>query len=171
MWLQGELAQLLATKGGSFSSSGLEYLKLPSDVNFLGPLACENCKRLAFVDLSSTSIDAIWGSTFSHCVNLERIWLPTYKMRNIRKEAFMFCNALIEVHIPPTLQYIAHSAFFDCGQLTRFTQVSKPTTWRGPYAESNSFALCSRFAIPRWINLLPPDGEDSDGYDEQKPLF
>ena len=51
---------------GCFSSSGLDWLKLPSDVNFLGPLACENCKRLAFVDLSSTSIEAIWGSTFSH---------------------------------------------------------------------------------------------------------
>ena len=55
---------------GSFSSSGVEYLKFPSDFNFLGPLACENCKQLAFVDLSSTLIDAIWGSTFSHCVNL-----------------------------------------------------------------------------------------------------
>ena len=91
---------------GSFSSSGLEYLKLPSDVNFLGPLACENCKRLAFVDPSSTSIDAIWGSTFSHCVNLERIWLPT-KLRHIRKEAFMFCNALIEAEIPPTSVHCA----------------------------------------------------------------
>ena len=33
---------------GCFSSSGLECLKLSSEVNFLGPPACENCKRLAF---------------------------------------------------------------------------------------------------------------------------
>ena len=64
-----------------FSSSGLDCLKLPSDVNFLWPLACENCKRLAFVDLSSTSIEAIWGSTFSHCVSLQHIWLPN-KLRH-----------------------------------------------------------------------------------------
>ena len=83
------------------------------------------------------------------------------------KEAFMFCTALKEIHIPPTLQYIAHRAFFDCGQLTQFTQMSKPTIWRGPYAESNTFALRTHFAIPKWINLLPPGGEDSDTYDGQ----
>ena len=73
----------------------------------------------------------------------------------------MFCNALIEVDIPPTLRYIAHRAFFDCGQLTRFTLTGKRTTWRGPYAESNSFDLRSPFAIP----------ESPTEYDGQKPLF
>ena len=58
---------------GSFCGSGTEQLKLPSNFNFLGPIACENCKRLVLVDLSSTEIIAIWGSTFSHCVNLAQI--------------------------------------------------------------------------------------------------
>ena len=44
---------------GSLCGSGIEHLQLPSDINFLGPLACENCKQLVFVDLSSTLIDAI----------------------------------------------------------------------------------------------------------------
>ena len=62
---------------GSFCGSGIEQLKLPPDFNFFGPIACENCKRLAFVDLSSTEMVAMWGSTFSHCVNLVHIWFPT----------------------------------------------------------------------------------------------
>ena len=86
------------------------HLKLPSDINFLAPLACENCKQLVFVDLSSTLINAILGSTFSRCVNLAHIWFPP-KLRRIGKEGFMFCTALQEVHTPPALQYIAHKAF------------------------------------------------------------
>ena len=156
---------------GSLCGSGIEHLKLPSDINFLGPIACENCKQLIFVDLSSTEISAIRGSTFSHCVNLAHIWFPP-KLRRIGKEAFMFCNSLREVHTPPALQYIAHRAFFDCGQLTQFRKMSKPTTWRGPYAESNTFALCANFKRPKWIHILPSDGEDSDVFDdERKPCF
>jgi len=139
---------------GCFSSSGLDCLKLPSEVNFLGPLACENCKRLAFVDLPSPSIEAIRGSTFSHCVSLQHIWLP-HTLLQIHKEAFI--SALREVDIPPTLRYIAHKAFLDCGQLAQFKlMIGKRTTWRGPYAEGNAFDLSSRFE-----NLLPRDGEDT----------
>ena len=90
--------------------------------------------------------------------------IATYSQRSVH---VLQC---IEVDIPPTLRYIAHRAFFDCEQLTRFTLTGKRTTWRGPYAESNSFALCSRFEIPKWINLLPPDGEDPTESDGQKPL-
>ena len=125
---------------GSFCGSGIEQLKLPLDFNFLGPIACENCKHLALVDLSSTEITAIWGSTFSHCVNLVHIWFPL-KLRRIGKEAFMFCNSLQEVYAPPALQYIAHRAFFDCEQLTQLIKMDDKTTWRGPYLESNTFAL------------------------------
>ena len=55
---------------GCFSSSGLVSLTLPTEANFLGSLACENCKNLAQVDLSTTSIKAINEHTFSHCVSL-----------------------------------------------------------------------------------------------------
>ena len=52
---------------GCFLGSGIEQLDLPADFNFLGPTACENCKRLQRVDLFRTDITAIWGSTFAHC--------------------------------------------------------------------------------------------------------
>ena len=78
---------------GSLCGSGIEQLKLPADFNYLGPLACENCKHLVQADLTSTDISAIWGSTFSYCVNLAHIWLPP-KLRRIGKEAFMSCASL-----------------------------------------------------------------------------
>ena len=141
----------------------IEPLKLPPDFNFIGPIARENCKRLAFVDLSSTEIIAIWGSTFSHCVNLAHIWSPAkLRPRRIGKEAFMSCASLQEVYTPPALQYIAHRAFCDCEQLTQLIKMDGKTTWRGPYAESNTFALCAKFRRPEWLNMLPPNRDDSD---------
>ena len=45
--------------------AGLKSLRLPRDFHFIGPKACENCKRLVEVDLMCTDITAIWGSTFA----------------------------------------------------------------------------------------------------------
>ena len=39
-----------------FVEQGLESLRLPPDFNFIGPMACENCKRLIEVDLMCTDI-------------------------------------------------------------------------------------------------------------------
>ena len=65
-----------ALPDGSFCGAGVESLRLPPDFHFIGPKACENCKRLIEVDLMCTDITAIWGSTFSYCVALVDIWLP-----------------------------------------------------------------------------------------------
>ena len=91
---------------GSVCGSGIEQLKLPADFNFVGPIACENCKRLRIVDLIGTDITAIWGSTFSHCAHLAQIWFPR-KLRRIGKEAFLLCSSLQDMHTPPSLLYIA----------------------------------------------------------------
>ena len=91
---------------GSFCGSGIEQLRLPADFNFVGPIACENCKRLRIVDLTGTDIAAIWGSTFSHCAHLAQIWFPR-KLRRIGQEAFLLCSSLQEVDTPPALLYIA----------------------------------------------------------------
>ena len=47
---------------------GLSNLTLPPEISLLGPLACDNCKLLVFVDLSSTPITEIREYTFSRCV-------------------------------------------------------------------------------------------------------
>lgn len=87
---------------GGFLGAGINQLDLPADFNFLGPSACENCRRLQRVDLSRTELTAIWGSTFAHCSYLEQLWFPK-RLRRIGQEAFLLCSSLREVHTPPAL--------------------------------------------------------------------
>ena len=159
-------AHTRALPEGSFCGSGIESLRLPPDFNFMGPMACENCKRLVQVDLICTDIRAIWGSTFSYCVNLVDVWLPP-KLRRIGKEAFLCCASLREVKIPPRLHYLANRAFCGCEQLTQVVKLDDTATWRGLYAENNAFLLCDKFTRPSRIKLLPPGDVDSDAFDEE----
>ena len=55
---------------------------LPVDFNWIGPAACELCKRLQLVDLSQTNISQILGSTLAHCSQLERLSLAN-RLRRI----------------------------------------------------------------------------------------
>ena len=128
--------------------------------------ACENCKHLVQVDLICTDIRAIWGSTFSYCVNLVDIWLPP-TLRRIGKEAFLCFASLREVKIPPILHYFAPRASCGCEQLTQFIKLDDTATWRGLYAENNAFMLCDKFTRPSWIKLLPQGDVDSDAFDEE----
>ena len=102
---------------GCFLWSGIAQLDLPSDFNFIGPAACENCKRLQRVDLPRADLTAILGSTFAHCLHLEQLSLSK-RLRRIGQEAFLLCSSLREVHTPPALLYIAHRAFSGCAQLS-----------------------------------------------------
>ena len=139
---------------GCFLGSGIDQLDLPADFNFLGPAACENCKRLQRVDLSRTDLTAIWGSTFAHCSHLEQLCLLK-RLRRIGQEAFLLCSSLREAHTPPALLYIAHRAFSGCTQLSRLLKMEAKTTWRGPDVECNTFEMCHKFDMPGWINPLP----------------
>ena len=71
---------------GCFLGSGIALLDLPPDFNFVGPAACENCKRLQRVDLSRTDLTAILGATFAHCSHLEQLSLSK-RLRRIGQEA------------------------------------------------------------------------------------
>ena len=135
---------------GCFLGSGIEQLDLPADFNFLGPAACENCKRLQRVDLFRTDITAIWGSTFAHCSHLEQLCFPQ-RLRRIGQEAFLLCSSLHEVHTPPALLYIAHRAFSGCTQLSRLLKMEAKATWRGPYVESDTFEMCDKSNMPGLI--------------------
>ena len=146
--------------------AGIAQLNLPSDFNFVGPAACENCKRLHQVDLSRTELTAILGSTFAHCSHLEQLSLSK-RLRRIGQEAFLLCSSLREVHTPPALLYIAHRAFSGCTQLSRLRKMKDKTTWRGPYVESNAFEKCHNFDMPAWINLLPPNQGSSRTFEAE----
>ena len=129
-------------------------LHLPADFNWIGPAACELCKRLQSVDLSRTKVSEILGSTFAHCLQLERLSLAS-KVRRIGREAFLNCASLSKVYAPPALLHVARRAFAGCAQLCTLSRPETNATWRGTYAESSAFDKCSEFKIPRWVRLLP----------------
>ena len=137
-----------------FLEAGIVSLHLPADFNWIGPAACELCKRLQTVDLSRTEVREILGSTFAHCSQLERLSLAK-KVRRIGREAFLNCMSLSEVHAPPALLYVARRAFAGCARLCTLSRAATKTTWRGTYAESSAFDKCSQFTIPKWVRLLP----------------
>ena len=142
-----------------FLEAGIVSLHQPADFNWMGPVACELCKRLQLVDLSRTKISEILGSTFANCSQLVRLSLAN-KLRRIGREALLNCTSLREVYTPPALLYVARRAFAGCTQLCTFHKPEAKTAWRGPYAES-SFDKCSQLDIPGWIHLLPPNRSNS----------
>ena len=73
----------------------------------------------------------ITSCAFAHCKHLRTLQLPG-KLRKIQQEAaFLKCTSLTEVHVPPTLLYIARRAFGGCTQLSRFERTDQSLTWRG----------------------------------------
>ena len=156
-----------------FLEAGIVSLHLPADFNWIGPAACELCKRLQTVDLSRAVISEILGSTFAHCSQLEQLSLAI-KLRRIGREAFLNCASLREVHAPPALLYVARRAFAGCTRLCTIHKPEAKTTWRGPYAESSAFYKCSQLKIPGWLHLLPPnlgnrgDGWADDSYEDMR---
>ena len=110
-------------------------LSLPPDFTWVGPAACECCKRLQVVDLSRTDIVEILGSTFAHCSQLQTLNLSS-KLRRIEQEAFLHCVSLREVYIPVTMLYIARRAFAGCTQLRTFSKAGKARLGGGHTLES-----------------------------------
>ena len=151
---------------GSFYGAGIESLRLPFDFHFIGPKACENCKRLVEVDLMRTEITAIWGSNFAHCAALVDIWLPP-KLQRIGKEAFLCCISLRELVIPTELRCLGIRAFCGCEQLVLITLLDMEDAARTIQAENNAFLMCDNFARESWIELHPPRDPDSDAFDEE----
>ena len=113
-----------------------------------------------------TEVTVILKSTFAHCVALADIWLPP-RLTRISKEAFLSCIALREVVIPTKLQDIGTRAFCGCEQLVHFTPLDWGEVERTIQAEHNAFLLCDSFERAPWIELRPPEGPDSDAFDEE----
>ena len=155
-----------ALPDGSFAGPASKVFAFPQIFIFIGPKACENCKRLVEVDLMCTDITAIWGSNFAYCVALVDIWLPP-KLQRIGKEAFLCCASLRELVIPTELRYLGIRAFCGCDQLSLFTLLDEADSARVIQAEDNTFLMCDKFARGSWIELLPPRATDSDAFDEE----
>ena len=146
---------------GCFFEAGIELLFLPADFNWMGPAACEHCKRLRTVDISQTNISEILGGTFAYCSQLQHLRLAK-TVRRIGRDALLNGTSLGEVRTPPALLYIDKRAFAGCIQLCTLTRIGDKTTWRGTHAEYDAFETCSQLKIPKWIRLLPKPSHSNE---------
>ena len=122
---------------GSGAFRGCKQLKsvyLPDSIVDIGDHAFENCERLESISLSS-KISEIGISLFENCVSLTSVSIPKqctkirmtsfhncYNLRKIdlsrvviiESFAFMGCNNLEKIFIPPSVKIIEEAAFCGC---------------------------------------------------------
>lgn len=96
-------------KLGAFTSTNIQSMVIPQNVEYLGRLSFASCYRLRKVELSD-KITTIHGSTFAHCGMLSEIKLPR-NLLVIEDLAFESCSGLREIHIPVGTQTIDFRAF------------------------------------------------------------
>lgn len=125
---------------GSFNSSGIENITLPSSVRTLGISAFYNCQHLFEIELPE-NIQIIGSSAFGSCRNIKEITIPgaeigTHSFRsceglnkvviqegteNIGFSAFQDCYNLYDISFPLTLKTIGDEAFANCIQIENIT--------------------------------------------------
>ncbi|KAK8870819.1 hypothetical protein M9Y10_008717 [Tritrichomonas musculus] len=107
-----------------FVRRNIETFSIPSTINKIGVYAFQTCHKLTTVTFSSKSIiDAIDDHSFSECVSLERIEIPSNVIKRVGKFAFSSCKNLKNVtFLCPqgfsVLEVIDDNAFSGCESLT-----------------------------------------------------
>ena len=105
-----------------FSSSAYRDLitdiKFPKTIKTIGDNAFKDCKNIAKMDLSTTSLTTVGSSAFSGCTGLEELKLPD-SVTEINYSAFYGCSKLAKFDFPKKLTYIGQSAFTNCTSLPK----------------------------------------------------
>lgn len=128
----------------SFMGSGLESVKIPNSVLYLGANATsvpsgysvisgafKECTSLKSVTLPEGLI-FLGGYTFMGCTSLEEIVIPETVTR-IGSYAFSGCTALKKVNIPENVEQLGTYVFEDCNALESVVVPAK-VTYVGTYA-------------------------------------
>jgi len=93
----------------------------------IGYGAFRGCTNLTYIDIPD-KIETIGEFAFAGCIKLKNIQMPTFddpndpgkktsNLKEIALAAFMNCEALANIVIPPTVELIGDAAFKDCSSL------------------------------------------------------
>lgn len=101
---------------GSFSSSTLESVKLPTSLTSIGDYAFSGCTSLASLSIPNT-VTTIGVGAFENCFKLVECSLPS-ALKIIGGSAFSNCKALKSISIPPYVEKIRGYCFESCISLS-----------------------------------------------------
>ena len=134
-------SQLRAINPSAFIRLGVDELKFPALINFIGERAFLMCKNLKFVDFSnSINLKILPTNCFGRCMNLESVILPP-KLLQIDDHCFYKCHKLDNVVIPEKVRSIKDGAF-------RETKTSK-VIFLGPKPKLETYSVFSGRRVNR----------------------
>lgn len=93
----------------AFQSSGLNHLRIPDEVYYVGEGAFSNCNKLVSVSIGS-GVQSIGSGDFSWCSALEKLHL-SYGLRKVGDMAFYSCTSLKSVELPDSVTSVGKGVF------------------------------------------------------------
>lgn len=120
--------QLTTLDNGFVQECGkLKVIKLPASLTTIGTNAFYNTPALEVLEFAEGSeLKVIGNNTFQNC-GVRTINLPDH-VEKVGREAFAYCENLIEISIPQTARSINPEAFKFCNNLVKFT-VDPANNW------------------------------------------
>lgn len=144
---------------GVFQGTSISAIDLPTELNFLGKKAFQNCKSLTHIDLPN-GIKIIPESCFSGCTALKKIVLPD-NLSTIQTYAF-YSTGLEQVDIPPSCVEIEREAFSKCKKLSQIL-LHEGLAKIGESAFENCKGLCA-ITIPNSVTAIGKQVFDITGW-------
>ncbi|MBR0353735.1 MAG: leucine-rich repeat protein [Oscillospiraceae bacterium] len=121
----------------AFSNCGLESVTIPEGLETIGEYAFSNCFSMRSISISDTvtsigewafyraglesvtipgSVEVIGDNAFNNCLSLKSVTIQD-GVREIRTNAFFYCESLAEISIPGSVTKIGHGVFYWCRSL------------------------------------------------------
>lgn len=161
------LAYIISDDGLSYSVIGRgiatdREIVIPNIYNGLPVIAIEDYAfgNSVFEDKSKyiksivipDSIIQIGNSSFSYCVNLEKV-IMSKKLINIGENAFSFCLKLTNIIIPQSVISIGEQAFYGCTALESIHFIN-PSGWKAGDVSIKKSDLLNKFTASAFLSEI-----------------
>jgi len=144
----------------------LREIQIPATVESIGGSAFSTCRNLIHLDLSHCiHCVAIGCEAFLSCEQLSFIHLPP-NLESIEKTLFINCPMLTHVRVPPNVTSIEIGLFSLCPSLV---SLEVPEGLESIHLDPNQWYADNIADCSSLVNLYWPPSQDAEGF-ENKPL-
>ena len=135
-----------------FSFSGLEKMKFPGSIKYVGSMAFFNCKNLNEIVLNEGILE-LGDLSFSNNNLLKTINIPD-SLKTIKPNAFYNCSKFTGLVIPENVIKINNAAFSYCTGFKGELKLSENLREIGVSAFLNCTNLSGNLNIPKFITII-----------------